>query len=352
MKAAIIGTGRAQGRWGSDPENPRLMGVGFLHAQTYLSSGVEIVAAADLSAQNRAAFQGKHPSANVYDDFREMLEAERPEIVSICAYVGSRLEMVEAAIRSGTQAIWAEKPLCMTASDGRAILAACDETGVRMVVNHYRRYLHTFVLARQLISEHAIGRPVEVYSCLTNYDLMEMGSHWFDLFRYLLGDPAVEWVLGHAECSGKRELYGHVMEEIGLAFVRFVDGADGILLVGPDANGASGAIRLVGTAGTLDITPEGLRLVTGAGERHLRTMTDLDDPRPGYETDVFAPVLEALMAWADGGSEPEVSVRNAFTSSELYLAAYESALRSAKITLPVDAQDEFPLDALARRGDE
>ena len=80
----------------------------------------------------------------------ELLRELRPELVSICTYVGSRSALVEASVRNGAKAIWCEKPLSLTMQEGR-LVELCEEKGVKLVINHYRR--------AQLLSRTLEGSP-------------------------------------------------------------------------------------------------------------------------------------------------------------------------------------------------
>ena len=54
----------------------------------------------------------------VYADYRELLEKEQPEIVSVCTTARVRAEIVEEVAGSGARAIWAEKPVALTLEEG------------------------------------------------------------------------------------------------------------------------------------------------------------------------------------------------------------------------------------------
>ena len=69
----------------------------------------------------------------------ELLRELRPALVSICTYVGSRPALVEASVRNGAKAIWCEKPLSLPIQEGRRLVELCEENGVKLVINHYRR---------------------------------------------------------------------------------------------------------------------------------------------------------------------------------------------------------------------
>jgi predicted dehydrogenase len=64
----------------------------------------------------------------------ELLRELRPELVSICTYVGSRPALVEASVRNCAKAIWCEKPLSLTMQEGRRLVELCEENGVKLVL--------------------------------------------------------------------------------------------------------------------------------------------------------------------------------------------------------------------------
>jgi len=348
LRAAIAGVGRAAGMWGADAAAPHLMGIGHVHARAYEQRGCEVVAGVARSPQSRRAFEAAFPGARGYASYGEMLRCAEPDLVSLCAYAGSRRAMVQEAARAGVRGIWAEKPLCLTGAEARAIRTACERSGTRLVVNHYRRHLDLFRVARELIASGAIGAVREVSAALEDWDLLEQGSHWLDLFRFLLGEPQAEWVMGQVACSGAKVRYGHVMEEQAVAVVGFAGGARGLLVAGPPTP-ESDAIRVSGTRGLLVLTSAGVRLIAEDGARRIATRSDLDDPLPQFadEDDPFGAVLDELLAWLGGGPEPAVGLRNATRSAELGFAAYESALCGGAVTPPLARQERFPLVQLA-----
>src|SRR5581483_1726326 len=107
QRVAILGLGgisRAHLRGYRAPEN---------------AGRVEVVAGADISAAARARFVEETGIERTYADYRELLERERPEIVSICTWPPLHPEMVEAAAAAGVRGILCEKPMAVD-------LAGCD----------------------------------------------------------------------------------------------------------------------------------------------------------------------------------------------------------------------------------
>ncbi len=344
-RVAIIGVGRGGQGIGAHS-------IGYAHAQTYQAhAACQIVGAADISEENLSRFSQAFGVPHVKRDYHEMLAAAQPDIVSIATYSGLHREMVEACVQAKVRGIWCEKPLCLSMDDGRAMVECCERSGVKLIVNHQRRYLHAFQEAKRLLQEGQIGQPVEFLAAIEDWDLMEWGVHWLDMFRFFAHDQPVQWVMGQVRCTGKKHGYGHVMEEHAVAYFGFQDGTRGMLDGGIALNGAF-AMRLIGSNGFIDLYQDGrLRVLNSAGWRDVPTRSSLHRPHAGPDSTglslAMRPVLEDLLKWIEGGPEPQVAGANALKSSELYLAAYESARRRDRIDLPLGKQDTFPLDVIS-----
>jgi len=346
-RIAIVGVGRGGAGVGGHS-------MGYVHAQTYRASGsCTIVGAADLSQENLARFAQTFDVSYITSDYHAMLAELQPDIVSVATYVGSHREIVEACVHAGVKGIWCEKPLCLTMQDGEAMVTACHANGVKLIVHHYRRYLHLFQEARRLLRSGLIGAPVEYIGRGDDWDLMEYGTHWLDMLRFFADDQPVQWVMGQAHSNGRRQgyndvRYGHVLDDYGIAYICFADGTRGLIEAG--AEGWHGFLfRLLGTEGFIDLFSDGrLQVVNGHGCHVIPTHSDMHAPLPGYEGEhPYTVVLQGLLNWIEGGTEPEISGRNALRSSELYLAAYESAKRRDRVTLPLVGQSVFPLADLS-----
>lgn len=343
LKSLIIGCGKGgDGRAG-------VHSIGYAHAEAYKAhGGFTVHAACDLDPENLGRFAAEYRPAHAGTDLDALLAAARPEAVSICTYAGSHRAIFEKCVAAGVRAVWCEKPLVLNIEDGHAMLELADRHGVKVVVNHYRRFLHLFREARRLLSEGAVGELVMLSANLADWDQMEWGTHWLDMMRYWAGDQPVDWVFGQARCSGAKRGYGHLMEEHSINYFRFADGTRGLLDGGQGFNGNT-ALRADGTTGFLKATWDGqLVLVNAAGERVIPVESSLHGPlQRGVNPHV--PLLDEWTAWLDGGPESQVSLRSALHSSELYLACYESAATGDRIDLPLRGQTSFPLDRVAAR---
>ena len=352
--AAIIGVGKAGG--GGTRSGGHA--IGYTHAHMYRRcDDVKLIAAADTSQTNLTAFAAKFEIAQAFDDSREMLAAVRPEIVSICTYVGLHREMIEACAGAGVKAGVCEKPFLAAPADLPAIRGLVAETGIRIVVPHVRRYMPAFTRARKLVAAGAIGQPILISTGCPGWDLCESGSHSFDLIRFFMGDRAVQWVFGQARVRAQRG-FGHAMEDFAVAHFSFEDGVRGTVEAGLGLSaetgfyiaGSEGAIRVVGD--------ETLHLIAREGGRKESFAGRFPD---GWESlklrgsddawlSLWDMLLRDLLGWMEGGGEPRVGFASAIKSCELNLAAYVSALRGDRVDLPlVDGTVDYPVELLVRR---
>jgi len=122
LKVGIIGCGR------SNLEEQGRKGISHLHAQGYLDVGeTRIVALADIVPEYAEAFRERFGGERIYTDYREMLEKEALDVVSVCTWPHLHAEMVVAAAQAGIRAVHCEKPMATTYGDARRMVEACAE---------------------------------------------------------------------------------------------------------------------------------------------------------------------------------------------------------------------------------
>lgn len=339
-RAAIIGVGKGgEGKAGGHS-------IGYAHADAYaVHPRTTLAAGCDLSPENLERFAKAYELPAKSQDARALLAETKPDIVSICTYAGSHRTLLELCLEAGVKGIWCEKPLALTLDDARAMERAATLAGVKVVVNHFRRYNPLFRQAKRLLEDGAIGQVSMIFSSIENWDLMEWGTHWLDMMRFLSGDQPVRWVMGQARCTGEKQGYGHVMEEHAIAYFAFNNGVRGFLDGGVAIPGtAPYSLKAIGSDGSIEMSESKLTLLNHEGVRQIEAAASTDPAQSTWQLQ-----LADFIGWLDGGSESQLSLRNAVLSTELYLAAYESAKSGDRIDLPLISQSRFPLDAVAQR---
>jgi predicted dehydrogenase len=168
---------------------------------------VEIVAVADEDEKGRAAAAERLGVKNAYADYKEMLDKEKPQIVSVAdRWLDQHKDMVIACARAGAS-VFLEKPFCPTLADADEMVTACEMHHVKLAIAHQTRYSPRLERVRELIGDGRLGEVLELRGRGKEDqrgggdDLMVLGTHLFDLMRLLAGDP--EWCFARVTQDGK-----------------------------------------------------------------------------------------------------------------------------------------------------
>ena len=136
------------------------------------------------------------PKAKQYTDYREMLEKEQPDIVSVATQPEHRAEIVVYAATHGVKAIYAEKAMAASMDEAAAMVSAVEENNVAFNLGTNRRWHTGFDKMKEIIDSGEIGklRTLIIYS---NSTLFNSASHHFDLILRLNSDVPASWITGY-----------------------------------------------------------------------------------------------------------------------------------------------------------
>lgn len=249
IRAAIIGTGRGgQGRAGRHS-------IGYAHAEAMRRSGgrVKLVAAAARTPASAAAFSAEFPEAKLYPDYRDMLAAEKPVLVSVCAFPDAREEMVLAAIKAGARLVWAEKPFAASAASAKRMLAAAENAGARIFVGFQRRYGAPFEAAAEAIRGGKIGRLESAHIVHPGMGFPDFGPHLMDAALGWLAPARPVAAFAGIRWSADKRHQGDPVEEQLLGTVHFDDGARLVVESGAQAAKRAPILRADGDRGFLEL---------------------------------------------------------------------------------------------------
>lgn len=194
-KAAVIGrTGRGD----------------YGHGLDTIFNGLEnvtVVAIADENPDGLKKAAERSGAQRSYADYREMLEKEKPNIVSIASrQPDCHRDMALAAIEVGAH-IYMEKPITEYPKEADDILNAASRKGIKIGVAHTRRFMDHFLLMKKLLEEQYLGTILEVRfqgkqdARVGGEDLIVLGSHDMDIMRFFFGDP--EWCCASVTEAGR-----------------------------------------------------------------------------------------------------------------------------------------------------
>lgn len=357
FRAAIIGCGRmAHG-----------------HANAYLAdSRAALVACADISGETARGFAGEFGIPRWYEDYREMLAVERPDIVSICTHHQFHASMtIETASIAPPRAILCEKPIALDLKSADEMIEACRASGTLLLIGHQRRFDRQYVAAHKVIASGRVGEVISIEAFgHPRSSLLVDSTHTVDLVRFFLGDPRGEWVIGQVDAREHREAWGQQIEDCAVGLIGFQGGGHLLLGAGSIAGDESDERisispqpvhgptyhRLVvhGSAGRLVV--DGDRPIDGQPLVHLHRGADVevvfsaDDyaREPGYSA-----VNQEVAVMIDCLLQPDLqhplAARSARDTLEILIAIYESSRRRQAIRLPLHVDDN-PLISMLGEG--
>lgn len=155
-----------------------------------------VVAVADEDDAGRAKAKDRTGAASAYADYREMLQKERLDIVSIGPrWVDPHCAMALAAAEHGCH-VYMEKPFCRDLTEADAIVNAFEMRHLKLAIAHQARWTPTLDVAQRELKKGLIGRVLEIRARGKEdarrgggEDLWVLGSHVLDLMRAFGGDP-------------------------------------------------------------------------------------------------------------------------------------------------------------------
>ncbi|MGH7944162.1 MAG: Gfo/Idh/MocA family protein [Opitutaceae bacterium] len=171
--------------------------------------GVEVVAVADPNAEHRAAAQQRTGARRAYADYREMLERERPQLVSVAVLASvHHYAIVKAALAAGAHVL-CEKPMTRSLAEADELLALADRSGRKLAFAHQLRLYPATLHLKRRLDDGLIGELLEIRmhgkqdQRAGGEDLVVLGTHLCDLARFFAGEP--EWCSARV-LQGGREI--------------------------------------------------------------------------------------------------------------------------------------------------
>jgi len=337
---------RAAGRQTVRPSR-RLYRVGLIglgrvskrHAWGYLTSGrARLVAGADPDSRATARAHRRYGFDQGYTDFREMLDREDLDLVSICAPPPYHGAAIRAAIEAGVRGVLCEKPLCPTLEEVDGVMDAIRGSATILAVGHQRRLAPEHQRARALLEEGGFG-TIRLLRAECPADTLRAGIHIADLLRFYLGEVAsVAARLEDAEGGDLPPLptvleRGFSGDKRGTVVVHFRrTPAVGVLDI-LDRPRLDAKLRFVGERGEIEVWHDGGLRYKMAGTSEW-TVPDL--PLDPFFLE-FRLEVESLMDAVEGGAPPPVTGEDGRRSLEIVLAILASTRERREVTLPLAA---------------
>lgn len=333
-RAVLIGCGRMGATIDDEVAGRPHSYIPYSHAAGHTAADrVELVAAADIDGAQLAAARDRYGIPRGYSDYREMIDAESPDIVSIATRPGPHLEMVRAAAEGGVPAIYCEKPLCQSMAEADELVSICQSEGVIFNLGVNRRFIPLYRTVRDRIADGAIGEVRAITGHVGGGSTLWSHSHFADLLLFLAGDPEVEWVQAEAACDAD-DLEGNRLRTdpaLSMGYVRFATGVRGYL-----TRGSGTEFEIDGTDGKIRTTNNGLDAAMRVPEGDWNLLEETSFPTPEPRSGTLG-CIEELVAALDGDADTSAPIEVAAAGHELCLGWLQSQLAEGKrIELPLE----------------
>ena len=306
------------------------------HADAYeIHDRTELVAGATRSPERQERFRSQRGKP-VYADYREMLQAEQPDLVSVATPATVHAEVVSAAAEAGVKGIWCEKAMGVSLAECDRMVEACERSSTVLAINHQRRWDDRYLALKRAVEDGDIGALQAVQIHGGGGRLCRTGSHLFDLARWFVSEE-VAWGMGWLSDPDAFDPGGTGIFETEGGIRIVVDLAVGM------RHGVW--IELVGDGGIVKVIDDGF-------EVQLWT----PDDRPAMEAfglmgrhhlplsyparNTFLNAVDDLVRCIETGGEPESSGRDGRAAFEMIAATHLSHHRGkAAVEFPVADRD-------------
>ena len=339
-RVGIIGLGRMGSTMDHEiAGSPSFAAPMTLAGSCQVSDRLELACGADLLPDKREAFQERWGVAAVYEDFREMIAQERPDLVAICTRAENHAELGLAVAELGVPMVYLEKAIACSMREADALRDACLNHKTCFNSGVLWRFDNRSWRARELIAKGEIGEPRAVVQ-YSGGGLLHGGIHVADKMMYFLGDPKARSVRGELQPPDLEIEDNRVADDPSAVFeVEFEGGAVGYSI-------ACGRWDwdIFGTAGTLHCHNNGTdwsweKPVPDAGR--FLAFRDAAFPQVAFRSSTVN-CLEDLVEAHETGRLTLNHIEQAHHATEICLAVAESHRQGgARVTLPLENRDLY-----------
>ena len=272
-------------------------------------------------------------AARCYDRVEALLDDPDLDAIYVSSPPSLHREHAVGAAERGRHVL-CEKPMALATAECGQIIDACSSAGVHLEVCFVLRGWPIYHRVKEIIASGQLGQVVELRAHLAKWTprkegewrldpslggggvLIDVGSHYMDLFRYLMGDFA------RVSAMTSSKVFDAGVEESAFMLFEFGCGAHGTIVATSAVPYAGNVLEIFGTKGALLLGKE-LKVVTEAGETS----------GPAEFPDYYSGLLTHFCGCVESGGEPMASGTDGLKNVAAIQAAYRSVEEGKAIGL-------------------
>lgn len=202
----------------------------------------ELVAVCDKDEEKCKKISSEHNNIPYYTSYKKMLDCVKVDIVDVCTPNFLHAKMSIDAMNKGNNVL-VEKPLSLTASDSKKMIATAKKNKVKLFVVKQNRFNRPVAFVQKLIAENKLGKILmintnvlwnrnnEYYSKsdwrgkikLEGGSLYTQASHFVDLLIWWCGDVV------SAKTTIATKNHKIETEDCGVSILKFKKGGLGLI---------------------------------------------------------------------------------------------------------------------------
>lgn len=308
----------------------------------------ELVAFVDPVKARHAEVQEKFGPVQAYTDYREMLRAEKPDVVSVCTPNALHAQMTVDALEAGAHVL-CEKPLATTLKSADRMIAAARKARRKLMTGFTHRLYAGPQRCKALLDEKAIGKPFMIRVRNAHggpypgwakgkwfYDpdmaaggvLLDMGIHAIDLCHWLFGP--VKSISAQTKTLVKRI----PLDDNALMLLEFKNGAMGYIEAGWTSRPGFGGIEIYGTEGSIICDYwNGMKVCRGNASAGRDTVYEWEMVEPQPLQGGWPAEIPYWLDVLDGKRKHDMNGQAGRAALEVALAAYKSSTAGRRVEL-------------------
>lgn len=317
------------------------LGVGERHAMAYRSlPNVTVTAVCDIDPVKLSEVADRQEVSGRYSDFREMLDREDLDAVSICSFDDQHADQAVAAFDAGLH-VMVEKPVALNRANLERIIRAQQDSGCQLSSNLILRQSPRFIRLRDRVAAGDFGDLHYVEGDYLHQILWKItegwrgkmdfycvayggGIHLIDLMRWICGEEVTQVTAMAAKKLTRGTAFPY--PDTMACLLRF---ESDLLGKSTTSFGTQRPImhtlNLYGSKASFENAVPDALLFSGDRQEDL---TLVDDPYPAIEKgDLLPKFVEAIR----NGTEPPVTARDVYRVMEICFACWESVQQGRQI---------------------
>lgn len=215
LKTAVIGVGS----------------MGQHHARVYTElPQATLVAVADVSEENARSIASTY-GVKAYTDYRQMLEQEQPEAVTVAVPTSLHREVASAVMESGAHVL-VEKPIAATVEESKALIERAERLERKLMVGHIVRFDPAIQALKEHLDNEELGHIFQIVcrrvgpfpSRIRDVGVVvDLAPHDLDVMRFVSDDDPVR-----VYAETQQEIHTE-HEDLLTGLLRFGNGLTGVL---------------------------------------------------------------------------------------------------------------------------